>query len=145
MDWFDDKYIKDLRYSRKQRKKYKTVESLLKSWYGDDAGERELTSYLPKPVHIRDTLDVVLNGAVGPREYKLIDLKKNWSILLGRDIGENSEPVSIKNKTLTVEVKNSIWLMQLKNFYKTMIVKKVKTFCGNDFCDRIYFAPTGKK
>ena len=144
MGRFDDEYTKDLIYSRKRRKKYKKIESLLKEWYGDEAGERELASYLPKPVHIKDTLDAVLSNAVGPREYKLIDLKKNWNMLMGEDVGNNSEPVSIKNKILTIEVKNSIWLMQLKNFYKSMVEKKVKSFCGNDFCNRIYFVPTGK-
>jgi hypothetical protein len=144
MGQFDDEYIKDLIYSRKRRKKYKKIESLLKSWYGDKAGKQEISSYLPKPIHIKDTLDAVLSNAVGPREYKLIDLKKNWDILMGKDVGKNSEPVSIKNKILSIEVKNSIWLMQLNNFYKEMVEKKVKSFCGNDFCNRISFVPAGK-
>ena len=144
MDQFDDEYIKDLIYSRKRRKKYKKFESLLKSWYGDEAGGQEIASYLPKPVHIKDTLDTVLGNAIGPREYKLIDLKKNWSSLMGKDVGNNSEPVSIKNKILSIEVKNSIWLMQLNNFYKSMVEEKVKSFCGNDFCNRIKFVPIGK-
>ena len=140
-----EKYIKDLIYSRKRRKKYKKVESLLKSWYGDEAGEQEISSYLPKPVHVKEVLDTVLSDAIGEREYKLIDLKKNWNKLMGEDVGKNSEPVSIKHKILTIEVKNSIWLMQLNNFYKSMVEEKVKSFCGNDFCKKIYFTPVGKK
>jgi hypothetical protein len=144
MDRFNNEYIKDLIYSRKRRSKYKKIESLLKDWYGDDVGGQELASYLPKPVHIKDTLDAVLSNAVGPGEYKLIDLKKSWTKLMGEDVGKISEPVSIKNKILIIEVKNSIWLMQLKNFYKTLIDSKVKSFCGNDFFSKIYFIPAGK-
>ena len=144
MGRFDDKYIKDLIYSRKRRKKFKKMGALLNDWYGEEAGKQELASYLPKPVHIKDTLDAVLGDAVGPGEYKLIDLKKNWKTLMGEDVGKNSEPVSIKNKILIIEVKNSIWLMQLKNFYKSMVEKKVISLCGKDFCNRICFVPTGK-
>jgi hypothetical protein len=144
MSQFDNKYNKDLIYTRKRRKKYNKFESLLKDWYGDKAGGQEIASYLPKPVHIKDTVEVILNNAVGPGEYKLIDLKKNWNKLMGEDVGKNSKPVSIKNKILIIEVKNSIWLMQLKNFYKSMVEKKVKSFCGIDFCNAIYFVPSGK-
>ncbi len=144
MAWFDDEYIKDLIYSRKRRKKYNKIESLLKDWYGEDEGGQELSSYLPKPVHIKDTLNAVMGDAMGPGEYKLLELKKSWQKLMGKDVAANSSPVSVKNKILIIEVKNSIWLMQLKNFYKSMVEKKVISLCGKDFCNRICFVPTGK-
>jgi len=144
MGRLDDDYVKDLIYTRKRRKKYNKIESLLKDWYGNEVGRKEISSYLPNPVHIKDTLDVILSNAVGPGEYKLIELKKNWKTLMGEDVGSNSNPVSIKYKILTIEVKNSVWLMQLKNFYKGMVEKKVKSFCGYDFCNRISFVPSGK-
>ena len=144
MNQFDNKYNKDLMYTRRRRGKYNKFESLLKEWYGDEAGAQEIASYLPKSVHIKDSLEVILKDAVGPGEYKLIDLKKSWENLMGKDVGNNSKPVSIKNKILTIEVNNSIWLMQLKNFYKSMVEKKIKSFCGTDFCNKICFVPAGK-
>ena len=144
MSQLEKKYIRDLVYTKKQRKKYKKVELLLKDWYGDDQGKQEVASYLPKPAHIKETLDKVLSNALGPQEYKLIDLKKAWKNLMGDQVGRVSEPVSIKNKILTIEVQNGVWLMELKNFHKSLVGKKVKSFCGNDFCNIISFVPTGK-
>ena len=144
MDKLDKKYVRDLKYSRKRRKKYNTLEAILKDWYGDDFGGHEVAAYLPDLVHIKEELDIVLNGALGPQEYKLLDLKKNWENLVGGQVAKVSEPVSIKNKVLTIEVKNSIWLMELKNFHKPLVEEKVKSFCGNDFCSVISFVPIGK-
>ena len=144
MSNYEEKFIKDLICNKARRKKLKKMESLLKEWYGEDLGRQEITSYLPKPQHVKNALDNILKDAVGPNEYKLMDLQKNWGKLVGEDVSKNSKPVSIKNKVLNIEVSNAIWLMQLKNFYSKMIEKKIKSFCGNNFCNKIFFVPSGK-
>jgi len=129
---------------KKRYKQYGKMEKLLKDWYGDESGRTEIRSYLPEVVSIDSVLDKILNDVMGPKERKLVELKKNWELLVGNMVSKYSEPVSIKYKILTIEVKNSALLMELRNFQLPLLEKKIKSFCGDDFYSKISFKLIGR-
>jgi hypothetical protein len=139
----NDKFY--FRIFKRKRKKFQKMESILKEWYGEEKGATELSHYLPKEEKIQDILDSIISKNLGPKEQKLMDLKKSWSDIMGKQIEKISTPVSIKNNFLTIEVENSAWLMELKNFHGKLIEKKIKEFCGEHFFYRIIYTLKGKR
>jgi hypothetical protein len=130
---------------KRRRKKFQKMESILRDWYGQETGAVELSHYLPKEDKIQDVLDDIISKNLGPKEQMLMNLKKNWGNLMGKQIEKVSTPVSIKNNYLTIEVENSAWLMELKNFHRRLIEKKIKEFCGENFFYRVYYILKGRR
>ena len=141
---FSDDEKKYFHAFQRRRKKFKKMEFILKDWYGYEKGTVELSHYLPETEKIQDVIDDILAKNIGPKEQIFMDLKKNWANLMGKQIEKISTPVSFKNNFLTIEVENSAWLMELKNFHGKLIEKKIKEFCGEDFFYRIIYALKGK-
>jgi predicted nucleic acid-binding Zn ribbon protein len=139
---FNDKWLKIRRSSK--RKKYNKLESILSEWYGKDIAKNEITAYLPKPIPIQDTLNKLMSETSVPEQGKLMRLQKEWSSLVGDQVGKISKPVSIKDGYLTIEVANSIWLMELKNYSGALIEEKVRSLCGKRFFKKLLFIPSGK-
>jgi len=127
----------------KNRKRYKSFESILGEWYGEERAEKEISSYLPKAVSIQDTISKIMSSAFGSAESKLLELQHEWSQIAGPQIASISKPVSIKDGLLIIEVKNSAWLMELKIYSGKMLEGKLKTFLGNNF-KKIIFTQEGK-
>lgn len=121
------------------------MEYILKEWYGYEKGASELPQYLPKEEKIQDVVDKIINKNMGPKEKKFMELKKEWGKLMGTQIERISSPVSLKNNILTIEVENSAWLMELKNFHGRLIEKKIKNFSGKNFCYKIIYVLKGYK
>ena len=137
----DEKYY--FRTSRRKRKKFQKMESILQAWYGQEKGAAELSHYLPKAEKIQDILDDIISKNLGPKEQIMMELKKNWGSIMGKQIEKISKPVTIKNNFLTIEVENSAWLMELKNFHGKLIEKKIREFCGEKFFYRIVYILKG--
>lgn len=127
----------------KSRKKYKSFESILNEWYGEERAEREISSYLPKTVSVQDTISKIMSSAFGSAESKLLELQHEWIQIAGAQIASISKPVSIKDGLLIIEVKNSVWLMELKIYSGKMLENKLKTFLGNHL-KKIIFVQEGK-
>ncbi|HJO92137.1 MAG TPA: DUF721 domain-containing protein [Victivallales bacterium] len=139
---FDDKWFKI--HKKSKRKKYNKLESILSEWYGKGVAKNEITAYLPKPIPIQDSLKKIMSEASIPEQGKLVRLQKEWIALVGEQVGKVSKPVSIKNGYLSIEVNNSIWLMELKNYYSSLIEEKIRSFCGKKFFRKLLFIPSGK-
>ena len=142
MKFYDDEKLYR-RILNNKRKKFNKYESILKAWYGEENGAGELTNYLPEEEELKDVLDKIISKNLGPKEYKLIELKKNWSKLMGSQIAKISQPISIKNNYLAIEVENSAWLMELRTFHGRLLEKKIREFCGNNFFYKINYILKG--
>lgn len=140
----NEEHFKKLIFSRKRRKGSDKIGVILKEWYGEENGERELISYLPKPIPIKDVVQNLINNVFNPSDYKLTELKKDWESIVGAHVAKISRPTSIKNKILTIEVESSSWLMELKNFHFKLMENKIKTFCGENFCSKIVLMLKGR-
>ena len=120
------------------------MESILREWYGADAGVTEGVAYLPKPVHIGDGIEKVMEKAFGKDHMVLEKLNKCWLEIVGSQINKVSRPTSLYKGTLVVEVDNSAWLMELKNYSLASIEKKIADVFGQKPYKKIIFAASGR-
>ena len=98
---------------------------------------------MPKCIHVRDAVKRVLSNVSYEDGMLLEKLQNSWNNLVGPEVSNNSKPVSLKNGTLIIEAKNSVWLSELKNYYSHKIEEKVKSICGASV-KKIYFSPAGR-
>lgn len=124
-------------------KKINKIKSLLCEWYGEKSGRGQISAYMPKCIHVRDAAKRVLSNVSYEDGILLEKLQNSWNSLVGPDVSNNSKPVSLKNGTLIIEVRNSVWLSELKNYYSLKIEEKVKSICGVSV-KKIYFSPAGR-
>src|SRR3989338_2463510 len=61
-----------------------------------------------------------------------------WDKVVGHHIANVAQPEDIKGKTLFVNVRDNIWLRQLK-FLESMMVNKLNTTIGENVINKIYF------
>ncbi len=116
---------------------------ILNDWYGRERGETELNAYLAPPEEIDKVLDKVIDGIISPEDLQLVDLKENWAQIAGPQIARIATPLNIRDQVLTVEVRHSAWLRELKGSVKNIILGKIRKLCGEDFCIDIRFVPLG--
>ena len=61
-----------------------------------------------------------------------------WDKVVGHHIANVAQPEDIKGKTLFVNVRDNIWLRQLK-FLESMITDKLNNTIGETVINKIYF------
>jgi len=61
-----------------------------------------------------------------------------WDKVVGHHIANVAQPEDIKGKTLFVNVRDNIWLRQLK-FLESMMVNKLNITIGETVINKIYF------
>lgn len=61
-----------------------------------------------------------------------------WDKVVGHHIANVAQPEDIKGKTLFVNVRDNIWLRQLK-FLESMMVDKLNSTIGETVINKIYF------
>ena len=61
-----------------------------------------------------------------------------WDKVVGQHIANVAQPEDIKGKTLFVNVRDNIWLRQLK-FLESMMVDKLNSTIGETVINKIYF------
>jgi hypothetical protein len=124
-------------------KKINRMKSLLCDWYGEKSGKSQISAYMPKCIHVRDAVKRILSNISYEDGILLEKLQNAWNKLVGTEVSNNSNPVSLEHGILIIEAKNSVWLSELKNFYAHKIEEQVRTICG-DSVKKIYFSPAGK-
>lgn len=128
---------------RKSRRFLNPLSDLLKEWYGEDAASFEIISHLPREMSIESAMGNIITGYMSPEDATLMELKKNWDSLMGSQIAKIAKPRNIKNGVIYIEVSHSIWLMELQNYSKQMMLEKIKKYYGKNFCKDIRFVLSG--
>lgn len=131
-------------YFRRKKLDLDRYNEVLGDWYGQDRAAREITSKLPEPISLSQSLDKLVNGLVKPADRKLMDVKGNWEALVGPQIAEIAHPVKIFGGVIYVEVVHNAWLRELKGGTKDLIIKNINKYCGDSFCKDIRFTPAGR-
>ena len=138
------KNTKLISFSRGEKwREYEPLTSILEEWYGKEAGSTEMMSHLPDAVPIQQALNNIVKNSINPDNSELIRLKDDWEGLVGKDIANIAKPKSIKNGIVYIEVANSAWMMELKNYSKKMIMEKISDLYGKKLYKDIVFVPSG--
>ncbi len=87
---------------------------------------------------IRSVLENTLKGLeidVPLRSYSILGA---WDEIVGATVAANSQPRSIRNRILFIEVTHSTWMQQLQ-FLKPTLLEKVNAFLGKPLIQDIRF------
>jgi hypothetical protein len=124
-------------------REYEPLTSILEEWYGKETGSTEMISHLPDAVPIQQALINIVGTSINSENSDLLRLKDDWEKLVGKDIANIAKPKNIKNGIIYIEVANSAWMMELKNYSKKMIMKNISDLYGEKLYKDIVFVPAG--
>ena len=93
---------------------------------------------MKKPQPIRSVLENTLKGLEIDVPLKSYSILGAWSEIVGATVATHSQPHSIRNRILFVDVSHSTWMQQLQ-FLKPTLLEKVNTFLGEPLIQDIRF------
>lgn len=138
------KKTKLIAFTRGERwREYEPLSSILEEWYGKEYGSTEMISHLPDAIPIQQALSNIVKDSINSDNSELIRIKDDWEKIVGKDIANISRPKNIKNGIVYIEVANSAWMMELKNYSKKMIMEKISGLYGGKLYKDLVFVPSG--
>ncbi len=93
---------------------------------------------MKKPQPIRSVLENTLKGLEIDVPLKSYSILGAWNEIAGAMVAEHSQPRSIRNRILFIDVTHSTWMQQLQ-FLKPTLLEKVNTFLGQPLIQDIRF------
>jgi len=117
--------------------------AVLEEWYGIETGSSEVISHLPDPVPIQEVVGELMKKSEISDNILLMKIKSEWEDIVGKDITAVSTPKFMKNGFLYVEVENSVWMMELRNYSKKIIIEKIQSLHPEITIKDINFVPSG--
>jgi predicted nucleic acid-binding Zn ribbon protein len=93
---------------------------------------------MKKPQPIRSVLENTLKSLEMDVPLKSYSILGAWSEIVGATVAAHSQPRSIRNGILFIEVTHSTWMQQLQ-FLKPTLLEKVNNFLGKPLIQDIRF------
>src|SRR3990170_6062702 len=93
---------------------------------------------MAEPKTIRSILESTLKGLEIDVQLKTHSIWSAWKEVVGDSIALNTQPRSIRNRILFIDVSHQTWIQQLQ-FLKPMLLEKVNTFLGEPHIQDIRF------
>jgi hypothetical protein len=129
---------------KKSWRKSDPLERILQDWYGKKTAKNEIIAYLPQPEPINNAVNQALKKLVNKETAFIQKVRLKWKEIAGDQLAAYTTPVSFgAGNSLFVEVSHSIWLMQLKKYDTSLLLKNIVEYTGDKFCKKIKFVPKG--
>lgn len=125
-----------------RRRKLKSVEQSLRSWYGARNAETALLPWLPKPTALSEILKPMQDQFLQAQNSDVSLIVKLWSECVGPRLAKYSRPVGLHQRTLIVEVDRALFIQELVRS-RTQILARVHEYMGPQFCTGFWFKPLG--
>jgi hypothetical protein len=109
---------------------------MLSLWYGDERAANEIAAHTYEPKPLADLLDAELSNIRRPENGMLITLRAQWPTIAGNMFSRFCEPESLNDGVLTLKVKHSALLMELKPCCD-IFCTKVNQVLGEGSCKEI--------
>ncbi len=93
---------------------------------------------MKKPQNIRSVLENTLRGLEIDVPLKSYSVLGAWNEIVGATVAAHSQPRSIRNRILFIEVTHSTWMQQLQ-FLKPTLLEKVNAFLNEPLIQDIRF------
>jgi len=93
---------------------------------------------MKKPQPIRSVLENTLKGLEINVPLKSYSILGAWNEIVGATVAAHSQPRSIRNRILFIDVSHSTWMQQLQ-FLKPTLLEKVNHFLGEPLIQDIRF------
>jgi hypothetical protein len=91
-----------------------------------------------KPQRLHSILEDTLKALEIDVPLKTYSILGAWSEIVGESVAEHSQPRSIRNRILFLDVSHSTWMQQLQ-FLKPTLLEKVNNFLGEPLIQDIRF------
>ena len=98
-----------------------------------------------KTLPIADILPRILEKIERKSGGKLPVIVVEWVEIVGEEVARHTEPVSMNNKRLIVEVDDSVWMAELSRFHRKRMVEAVNNKFGKEIIRDIIFRPKSRK
>jgi hypothetical protein len=93
---------------------------------------------MKKPQPIRSILEKTVKTLEIDVPLKTYSILGAWNQIVGESVADHSQPYSIRNRILFVDVTHPTWMQQLQ-FLKPTLLEKVNTFLGESLIQDIRF------
>jgi hypothetical protein len=93
---------------------------------------------MKKPQSIRSILEKTLKNMEIDVPLKTYSILGAWNEIVGESVGVQTQPRSIRNRILFIDVSHSTWMQQLQ-FLKPTLLEKVNSFLGEPLIQDIRF------
>jgi hypothetical protein len=93
---------------------------------------------MKKPQSVRSILEKTVKVLEIDVPLKTYSIFGAWNEIVGQSVAEHSQPRSIRNRMLFIEVSHPTWMQQLQ-FLKPTLLEKINTFLGEPLIQDIRF------
>jgi hypothetical protein len=93
---------------------------------------------MKKPQSIRSILDQTLKSLEIDVPLKTYSILGAWNEIVGESVANQTQPRSIRNQILFIDVSHPTWMQQLQ-FLKPTLLEKINTFLGEPLIRDIRF------
>ena len=83
----------------------------------------------PDPARLPQLLDTVLAGMGAPRADAIVSIHEGWSTIVGEELADHAQPVSIEDGCLRVGVDSPAWASHLR-WSEREIIARVERLVG---------------
>ena len=102
------------RFNLRLRRKHRERFGLLREWYGDDFAAVEVAEHISHPVTLQRSIEALMAGIEAPEVMALQKLRIKWPEIAGAAFSRFALPCTWKDGILTLEVRHSALLRELK-------------------------------
>lgn len=121
------------------------MESILRQWYGKDQSEAEMLRYTPETRPISDPLDKVMKKLVPPWEFKISQIRMNWTAIAGMENARRCRPAFLNNGIFYIEVSHPAYRIALETpAIKNQLLERIQEIIGKELCQGIKFIAGGR-
>lgn len=131
-------------WRRKPSWRERRREWLLRDWFGAARAPEEIVERQPPAHWIGEDVDRFLAKSGGEERTLLDRLRRDWSTVAGADIAKYTEPYSLRNEQLLVEVSHPAWLYVLEREHKPVLVERVQAAAPGQIRD-VRLIPRGRR
>lgn len=101
-------------FNKRLRKMHRERLDLLSEWYGRDFASTEVAAHISSPVLLGQGIKRLMSALEAPEKRVLRILREKWPETVGESIAKLTEPLEWKDGVLTLEVRHSALLRELR-------------------------------
>lgn len=109
---------------------------MLEMWYGRERAEVEISAHTCQVREMGGLLDEVLGRIRRKENGIIITMKGQWEKIVGTMFARFTEPEALKDGVLTLKVKHSALLVELRPSCD-LICQRINSVCGENVCREI--------
>lgn len=109
-------------YRRRSRREL-GLESVLQDWYGEDYSSREIENLQRSEQSLASLMEKTIDNLDSGEHRSIRRIWAQWKEIVGVEIAPHTEPRSLNNGVLIVEVFDAGWMFRLQMVQRDLLAK----------------------